>query len=76
MGLHEEAGTHRRGGPVCPTSVDNPLVHEQEGVKVIIYHTFVYYFACYVGGLQRTLAYLPARTSNMRILTPIGKRCT
>src|SRR6267154_5624540 len=24
MGLHEEAGTHRRGGPVCPTSVGNP----------------------------------------------------
>ncbi len=24
MGLHEEAGTHRRGGTVCPASVGNP----------------------------------------------------
>src|SRR6266513_2426165 len=32
MGLHEERGTHRSGGTVCPTSVGNPpgsrLVHE------------------------------------------------
>src|SRR2546421_378008 len=50
--------------PICPTD------------SYYLSHTFHCYFTCYVWGLQRTLAYLPARTSDMRILTPFGKRRT
>jgi len=57
-------------------SRESPSFTRGEDVKVIIYHTFVYYFAWYIWSLQKTLAYLPARISDMRILTPIGKRRT
>jgi len=33
MGLHNEAGTHRRGGTVCPTLVGIPLVYQGGGCQ-------------------------------------------
>ena len=36
MGLHEEAGTHRRGGTVYPTSVGNPPLSRGGGCQMAL----------------------------------------
>ena len=69
--------SRKRSFPEAPPLGWPSSFHSNPSVRtVIVCHTSSCYFACYIWGLQETLAYLPARTSNMRILTPIGKRRT
>src|SRR5207302_6499548 len=69
--------SRKRSFPEAPPLGWPSSFHSNPSVRtVIVCHTSSCYFACYIWGLQGTLAYLPARTSNMRILTPIGKRRT